>query len=350
MVQYIAQLLTEQDCVIIPEVGGLVGNYSTAISDLHAQQIRPPFKEIAFNRNLTHNDGLLANRIATAEGIGYGDALQKVRDFARQCMSSLENSGSCVFEGIGRLYYDNDRRMQFAPQLGQNYLLQSYGLPVLDLHPIQRFREAAKTNVTEEVPLEKNVINMPAERWLYALLGAVAILALITSFALNISQVEKGTDFSSIFPLPLNNKTIPITVPQPLKNLPSPSIVVIDLLNDTLISSYYIAENSVSDTEQIKEYVTQENDLRESHFPPVPLPLDAYERGAYFTIVAGAFVKKNNASRFARELREQGYEVHIMPNGRFSRVGLMFDTATTTLEAARDSIKKSVEETAWVLP
>ena len=57
----ISELLYQFDCVIIPDFGGFVANYAGAKIQPIQNTFTPPSKQISFNRNLTSNDGLLAN-------------------------------------------------------------------------------------------------------------------------------------------------------------------------------------------------------------------------------------------------------------------------------------------------
>ena len=61
---FIRELLFGHDCVIIPGFGGFIGNYNPAHIDKNSGTFYPPVKQISFNRNLNHNDGLLVGRIS----------------------------------------------------------------------------------------------------------------------------------------------------------------------------------------------------------------------------------------------------------------------------------------------
>ena len=71
---FIRELLFGHDCVIVPGFGGFIGNYTPARIDKKTGTFYPPVKQISFNRNLNHNDGLLVGRISGSSGINYGDA------------------------------------------------------------------------------------------------------------------------------------------------------------------------------------------------------------------------------------------------------------------------------------
>ncbi len=61
---FIRELLFGHDCVIVPGFGGFIGNYTPARIDKSTSTFYPPVKQISFNRNLNHNDGLLVGRIS----------------------------------------------------------------------------------------------------------------------------------------------------------------------------------------------------------------------------------------------------------------------------------------------
>ena len=62
--KYIRELLLQHDCVILPGLGGFVANYRPATFDAFQKTAIPPSREILFNANLMHNDGLLYAHIS----------------------------------------------------------------------------------------------------------------------------------------------------------------------------------------------------------------------------------------------------------------------------------------------
>ncbi len=72
--EYISSLLKEHNCVIVPEFGGFVANYKSAVIDDFRKKIHPPMKSILFNPHLTNNDGLLGNYVSQEQKIQYSDA------------------------------------------------------------------------------------------------------------------------------------------------------------------------------------------------------------------------------------------------------------------------------------
>ena len=96
-IEYISDLLFLHDCVIIPDFGGFICNYKSAYIDDESGLICPPSKDILFNRNLTHNDGLLVSWIAGKENISYEKATsQLMRD-----LGSIPSPMNCFLLNLG---------------------------------------------------------------------------------------------------------------------------------------------------------------------------------------------------------------------------------------------------------
>jgi hypothetical protein len=86
---FIRELLFGHDCVIVPDFGGFIGNYTPAYIDKDSGMFYPPVKQISFNRNLNHNDGLLVGKISGSAKINYGDSKILVEEFVRELRRKL---------------------------------------------------------------------------------------------------------------------------------------------------------------------------------------------------------------------------------------------------------------------
>jgi len=154
---YIPALLHRYDCVVIPDLGGFVANYSPARLDKSKGVIYPPSKGIIFNKNLVRNDGLLVNEMATVENISYQEAQEQVNVFVQESKQRLAQGGRIELEGLGYLYFDSERNIQYLPYQTVNFLNDSFGLaPVMAVPLVQKVVELVPktTVVTEEKPVE----------------------------------------------------------------------------------------------------------------------------------------------------------------------------------------------------
>lgn len=149
-IEYISDLLFLHDCVIIPDFGGFICNYKSAYIDENSGLICPPSKEILFNRNLTHNDGLLVNWIACKEDISYEKATTQLMLFCEDLKIRLNQKQRVAFGDIGVFF--TDRRFNIIFEAGKyNFFAETYGMEPLEI----------------TVPANRNIpfpVNMPAPK------------------------------------------------------------------------------------------------------------------------------------------------------------------------------------------
>lgn len=140
-IEYISDLLFLHDCVIIPDFGGFICNYKSAYIDENSGMICPPTKDILFNRNLTHNDGLLVNWIACKENISYEKATIQLTLFCEELKIKLNQKQRIAFGDIGVFFTDRRFNIIFEPAKS-NFFAEAYGMeplniPKLEMTPVK---------------------------------------------------------------------------------------------------------------------------------------------------------------------------------------------------------------------
>ena len=139
--KHISDLLFHHDCVIIPGLGGLVANPSPAYYDESKNMFFPAGKEIGFNRNLKHNDGLLINHISKTESISYDRAKILVNDFVKTITQHLTNSEIVSLGSVGELKSDSEGGIHFTPNTTENFLTDSFGLSSFHFSPSATYQQ-----------------------------------------------------------------------------------------------------------------------------------------------------------------------------------------------------------------
>ena len=178
----IAELLSEHDCVIIPGFGGFIGNYAPARIDPVHHTFHPPSKQLLFNVNLRHNDGLLATRVSKELSISYADGCMMVDDFAEECLKSLNLGESLHFSRVGRLFAGTEGNIQFEQHQTANLLPDSFGLTTFISPPV--FQNASIANIRRKriartKTVRKRIIIPGFLRWAAILVLPVGIAAII---------------------------------------------------------------------------------------------------------------------------------------------------------------------------
>lgn len=178
---HIRALLREHDCVIIPDFGGLISDYSPAHIHPVRHTLAPPDKRVAFNQALTRNDGLLVDALSNALSISSAQARQMVRDAVARLQSELAENHRTELPGIGIFRYAAGRGLAFEYTGTQNLLSASYGLPELLSRPV-RATDAliARERPTEVVPMLAATRRRLGKR-VFNTLAAVMVSSLVLS-------------------------------------------------------------------------------------------------------------------------------------------------------------------------
>ncbi len=162
---YIAELLYENDCVVLPDFGGFVASYKPSSIGFGDGTVNPPSKSISFNKSLTLNDGLLINHIVKKEGLSYEETKKKVEKFAKKCNRALAENEPVVFAGVGKVSYDIENNIKFEADT-ENYLSDAYGLPTIKNETdttAEIVEEAASTKEDKPQTLNERLAAQQAE-------------------------------------------------------------------------------------------------------------------------------------------------------------------------------------------
>ncbi len=123
----ILSLLHEHDCVIVPGLGAFITRRVAAAYDERRGLMLPPSKEVAFNADIRHSDGILADYLAQADGEDYTAAMRRVEAFAADVSRRAAAGDVVLLPRLGSLSLI-EGRMVFEPAQGLNVLVESYGL------------------------------------------------------------------------------------------------------------------------------------------------------------------------------------------------------------------------------
>ena len=145
MQNYLQQILTESNTIIIPGLGALTIT-STKTGDIYFM----PF--------LKHDDGTLAKYIAKVEGIELVDAKNTISNFVANIQSSLENGGNYEMEGFGHFLINKDGEIDF--QRWEDYQIKDIAISILSKKINERKLNTEKTQVPKSptTPIETPIV------------------------------------------------------------------------------------------------------------------------------------------------------------------------------------------------
>jgi len=311
---FIRELLFGHDCVIVPGFGGFIGNYSPARIDKNSATFYPPVKQISFNRNLNHNDGLLVGKVSASLNINYGDARSMVEEFVSELRKKLTKGEKVVFDNIGSFINNQEGNVQFEPDIDANYHLDSFGLESFQFLPLEGY-DVRKRILRH--PGKDPVKQSSMRKILWRAAVIIPLLLVIVTVPLKTNLFRSKVETTTMNPLVTaefeQNKK---AVDQDIKD-----------------EAAKVAENS----KPVAEAVTA---------PEIKVPVVA-EENLYF-LITGSFKSEENAVAQAEMLKKEGFtpEVVAAPNG-FYRVSAMMCHDVNTALTKKDSISKKFPG-AWI--
>ncbi|HLN20265.1 MAG TPA: SPOR domain-containing protein [Bacteroidales bacterium] len=316
------ELLYNHDCVIIPGFGGFICNYSPARTDKETGTFFPPARKISFNRNLNHNDGLLIREISAVHRLNYGDSRNAVEEFVSGMRKKLDRGEKILFERIGTFINNDEGNIQFEPETGINYHLDSFGLESFTCHPLADYdvRKRVNGNVSSHTAKEYTL-----RRYVWRAAVLVPVAAAIIFVSVNKDLFRNRIETSSLNPLVTaefeNNKA------------------AIDKSNTEKIPSVNL------DSEKAEPAL-----IGQPAETVIAQPADAPLKNVaenYF-IITGSFLSEENAGNQVRLLQSEGFnpEIVVAENG-FYRVCAMACSDIETAVVKKDSILKRFPG-AWI--
>jgi len=340
---FITDLLYDHDCVIIPGFGGLVATYRPARLNRITHVIKPPSKHVGFNRNLTHNDGLLAAHVARITGKAYSEALAEMEETIAEFYHQLLHGQRVSWEKIGLFFTDRSGSLQFIPEEQENFLLESYGLTSVQLRPV------AQQTADSPAASERNLIPTDSSSVWWKAAAAVAIplvAAGVWMLSQNLKPME-GLNLAEINPFKAKTNAAKYT--------PVVRRVVFSPWDTTDASNW---ESLVDRPGTRINLITGEEDARgiEITERPAPEKIKPVKKSRTsqsfprFLIIGGAFEIEENADLFIEQLTSEGYKpFRAGKRGRLHLVAIAGSDSSSEARQFMKEIKSAKQTSAWML-
>lgn len=309
----IRELLFAHDCVILPGFGGFIGNFSPARINKTTGTFYPPVKQISFNRNLNHNDGLLISKISQAAGVNYGEARHLTEEFVRALKGSLAKGEKVLFDHLGSFKNNIENSVQFEPEPNINYYTGSYGLESFQCIPLRKYD--VRNRVIRHIDREP-IMSPSARKNLWRAAVVIPILALLIAVPLRTDLFKSRVETTSLNPL---------------------------------VTAEF--ENNRRAIDEAAVFVPDSSISAEPETPapePVIVPVTVNAEEHHYCIITGSFKSEENAISHVNSLKEDGFnpEISQASNG-FYRVTAMTCRNLETAVTTRDSISKKFPGT-WI--
>ncbi len=293
---YINDLLYRYDCVIVPNFGGFITNQVGAKVNNSSHKFYPPTKQISFNYHLIHNDGLLANYIASSENISFERATEKIASTVKKWQTDVA-SNTIEISGVGTLSYNKEKQLVFEPTPSVNYLTDAFGL------------------VSYNSPTIKRVVYK--------------------------QQVK---------PLLVAEKEGKKVIPMFIKYAVTAAI---------LVTLGFVGWNGILQKNQQKLVAKQEKALEQkiqtatfvisNPLPTINLTVKKIAPKKYH-IIAGAFQFEENAAKKVAQLKQKGFNARILGKNKWGLTQVAYSSCNDRLEALSTlkKMKQTVSKEVWL--
>ena len=134
--RHIEILLLNNDCVIVPDLGGFMAHHVDARYDEEEHTFLPPLRTLGFNPQLKINDSLLALSYVEAYDISYPEAIQRIEDEVNELKMHIETEGAYDLYDIGNLALNEEGNYVFTPCESGILTPGLYGLDAFEMMPL----------------------------------------------------------------------------------------------------------------------------------------------------------------------------------------------------------------------
>jgi len=291
---YINDLLYRYDCVIVPNFGGFITNRISAKVDNSTDTFYPPSKQISFNNHLKHNDGLLANHIASSENISFEKATQKIGTTVANWNKELAVS-SIKLTNLGTFSLNAEKQLIFEPSTKTNYLTESFGLATFESAAIKRFKQQVEPLV---VVKEENKKGIPV----FIKYAATAAILLTLGFT-GWNGYQKNQQ----------------------------------------------KEVFAKQQKQLEEKIQTATFVISNPLPTINLQVVTTAKN--FHVVAGAFRIPENADKKVAQLIKKGFDAQILGKNKWGLTEVVFASFADRNDAINNlrKIQRTVSKDAWLL-
>ena len=372
--RHIESLLLDNDCVIVPGLGGFIAHYQSAYYVEEERIFLPPTRKVGFNPQLTMNDGLLAQSYMQMYHMDYSDAMNRISENVHLLKEALYKGETVDLHGIGALHYNIYDEFEFqstesgllSPSL---YGLDAFSMPLLSNEmPLEEHEEETKFVIQPVNP--KKEIRLNPAKWLgNAVAVAVAIiLFFVVSVPVENTYVDKGsyaslgTDClfdairsqSMVTSLPESMEEQHLSTNKDLK----PKVVKVEKVAPAAVVEPVKVKEPVSETKPVEKVSQPEKSVKvqkEKVVAPKAEPKPAANKVAVkknkYHIIVASLTTSADAQGMLKKYNQQGYHGAsvIGGNGRFRIALCSFSDKAEAYRKLNDLKKEETFKNAWML-
>lgn len=346
LARHIEILLLDNDCVIVPGLGGFVTHHIPARRVENEGRFMPPYRTLGFSPKMVLNDGLLVQSYMQAYDTNYPTAMRLVEQKVEELKDLLSKNGVFKLHGIGTLRQNIKGEFNFTPlEAGllspSLYGFSSFEMKTLDELRAENANQEKSANNTlqpiekengEETPNRSIIISMD-RRWISGI--AAACIGLLVVLAVSFSSPNADTKLAISFKplIELFNKA---------SKQETVAKMDVEAAKPAVKKAVKKAPVAVAPQETATEKAEE----------PKPEAVVAPQESNYFTIVLASSIPVKNAERYAQQMADKGYgDAKVLSTKNLNRVVYaQFSSENQAINRLRELRQECKDfAQAWVL-
>lgn len=338
--KHISTLLKVHGYAIIPGFGGFVLSHVPSVVSKDMKTIKAPSSEIAFNKGMIVNDGLLIQSYMVNCNLSYPAAERKVKSLVSELNDSIYGKGEVDLPEIGLLKMSVSGVITFAPGKCAATDTRLFGLSDIEMPLLAELQKKESVVIPLHADKPKKGINV----WNYiqyaAACVAVVVLYFSSSVSLDNSSLHRYDNMASILPVTINLE--PANVGQ---------VMILEDESSDLVSNE-------KDMSIVEKTINAELEAKESNVHSIVKskeeqiikhqPVGEIKR---YHIVVASLAPEDDTENAVAMLKKEGFIGAMSVEGN-GRVRIILKSYANFEEAVRESeeVRKNTRfKDAWVL-
>ena len=372
LAKHIEILLLENDCVIVPELGGFIAHYQPAHYEEEEGLFLPPLRTIGFNPQLTMNDGLLTQSYMQVYHTDFPDAARKIAAEVENLKETLYQNGIVEMPGIGVLHFTIRGTYEFHPTESgvlspSLYGLDSFQLPLLAEKPMETVTtDEQQSSVVTVLPAKERKEIRLNPHWLgnAVAVAVAAILFFVLSVPVENTYIDKGnyaslgTDclFDAIRSQSMAT-ALPVSAteePQSAKKQDlKPVTVKVEKVTAPEVKT--VAEKTVAEKPVVKEQPKAVAEKKEATVAPKAAKPEAKKENVQskknYHIIVASLPSSSDARQMLQTYKQQGYaDAKVVEgNGRFRIALCSYADKSAAYRKLNELKQNDAFKSAWML-
>lgn len=313
LAKHIKELVTLNECIILPDFGGFETLYKPAKFDSETEQMMPPDKEVFFKPEYKVGGDVLIHHLQKKLNISESEAKGILTDYVEEIKSALAENKYFLVDEVGEFSVNAKGMLCFKAIKEENYLAESFGLESIDVEKpeYENKKQELKQKVLKIRPRNNTLTFVLVGIFIVFILLALTVFV-SSKFNLYLFNIGSSEETNDLLIIGGEQKTD---------------------------STYSYVEHTIDEITNVKHALQFSSTST----------IESNTISNYYILVAGSFKSFRNASEVQKKLSSEGFNVELVEAGGYYRVSIgrftVKEEALLELSRLRTQINRSV----WLL-